>query len=332
MSTRFGSMAISRQSQPVVCGLRSPTFFKSNGEQGHYRSFAQQASWGSSTPGVEASIGSLMRSSKRSDRESITGGTTCCRSTVDHQASKPAAICDLHPSAVDHGSPSEGSLSPASSSGVDSVGRHNDVNRGSAAAHTVPFGNTNSKMSGRSLYAPTTQDGQTSSVELTPKATCNSPASRSPASSNALRSTKGSVSPVKKGRFGSMLIQSRARSLSIESLKVVASLEECYAKYVAYEKEMRALVAAVNAGQVNPGEAKTKVALLESALSKLQGNGIDSVKTTYLVSGQESCKKLRKELTLKVERMLNYIETIFPMLTERTSMYFANLDAASTIA
>eukprot|EP00397_Hematodinium_sp_SG-2012_P036670 GEMP01039613.1.p1 GENE.GEMP01039613.1~~GEMP01039613.1.p1 ORF type:complete len:334 (+),score=57.84 GEMP01039613.1:192-1193(+) len=324
----------SRQSQPPASGLRSTTFRQSNVGQVITSSFGQpRSTHGVLTPAVEANIGSLIRSSNCSNVESAAGGTAYRRSTVCPEG-RNTVVRNSSATIGNRRSPSEGSPSPPASSsrGGDSPEGHNDFPRCSAATHAVSSASTSPKKSGRSLHAPTTQDVRMPSMELSPKASCNAPGSSSPTSSNALRSPKGSVSPGKKDRFGAMLTQARSRSLSIESLKVVASLEEFYAKYVDSEKQMKALVASVNAGQINPGEAKTKLALLESGLSKLQGNGIDSVKTTHLVSGQATCKKLRKELTLKVERMLNYIETIFPMLTERTSMYFANLDAASTIA
>eukprot|EP00397_Hematodinium_sp_SG-2012_P044907 GEMP01050279.1.p1 GENE.GEMP01050279.1~~GEMP01050279.1.p1 ORF type:complete len:390 (+),score=43.44 GEMP01050279.1:172-1170(+) len=332
MMTLSASPLLSPRSQSPSSGLRSTTLRKSNVEQVNTcRSGQPRSAHGVLTPGVEANISCLMQSSKRTNVESVAGVTAYRRSTVGPEGRNTAV---RHSTATigNRQSPLEGSSrSLAFSRGGLSPEGHNDSPRCSAATHAVSSASTSPKK-GRSLHAPTTQDVRMPSMELSPKASCNAPGSSSPTSSNTLRSPKGSVSPGKKDRFGAMLTQSRSRSLSIESLKVVASLEEFYAKYVDSEKQMKALVASVNAGQINPGEAKTKLALLESGLSKLQGNGIDSVKTTHLVSGQATCKKLRKELTLKVERMLNYIETIFPMLTERTSMYFANLDAASTIA
>eukprot|EP00397_Hematodinium_sp_SG-2012_P040072 GEMP01043851.1.p1 GENE.GEMP01043851.1~~GEMP01043851.1.p1 ORF type:complete len:334 (+),score=54.27 GEMP01043851.1:214-1215(+) len=324
------SPLVSRQSHVHPDGLRSTTFRKSNVEQVNTcRSGQPRSAHGVLTPGVEANISCLMQSSKRTNVESVAGVTAYRRSTVGPEGRNTAV---RHSTATigNRQSPLEGSSrSLAFSRGGHSPEGHNDSPRCSAATHAVSSASTSPKKSGRSLHAPTTQDGRMPSVELSPKASCNAPGSSSPTSSNALRSPKGSVSPAKKDRFGAMLTQARSRSLSIESLKVVVSLEEFYAKYVDYEKQMRALIAGVNDGQINPGDAKTKLALLESGLSKLQGNGIDSVKTTHLVSGQATCKKLRKELTLKTERILNYVETIFPMLTTRTSIYFTNLEAAN---
>jgi len=99
-----------------------------------------------------------------------------------------------------------------------------------------------------------------------------------------------------------------------ETQQAVYALQSCVDSFRLIESRMSGTIDKTNAGYLNPGEAKTKLALIEAELNKLQTARIDSIDFSDLDdSAQKACRSVRKDLTSKINGLLDHLEKLFPL-------------------
>lgn len=109
---------------------------------------------------------------------------------------------------------------------------------------------------------------------------------------------------------------SAARQMSFLSLDAIESLQGSHDALSLLEQRVETIADFLGNGAIGPAQARTDLAHVESAVSRLECDKIDSVYTSDLNSGKTRAKEEKKQQLARVEQLFQKLENLFRKIKE----------------
>lgn len=123
-----------------------------------------------------------------------------------------------------------------------------------------------------------------------------------------------------------------ARELSTLSRSALVGLQESSEQLTALEQHAEEITFQLDCSAITPGQARTELAQLETKANRLESEGLDSVRTSELSSGQAQARGEKKDQLARLEALFNRLEADTALRSSRQPQAARALSTVSRAA